>query len=470
MVQLPSVDLSTYLIDQKTLELVPASLASKYKLVPLFKIGNTLTVAIADPTNVVAIDDVRSATGLDVDLVTAAPDDIQQTITQYYGISGTVEQVLSEINKTTAKSLDAQAGEAPVVKLVNMFILQAVMEKASDIHIEPEEKVSRVRFRVDGILHAETELPLTLHPVVVSRIKILAGMDIAETRTPQDGRFDMKIEGRSVDIRVSSFPSVMGEKIVMRLLDKASMLLKMEDLGLDDEALAKFKSIITRPYGMILVTGPTGSGKTTTLYAALNALNSLEKNIMTVEDPVEYEIPGITQSQVNVKAGLTFANALRSILRQDPNVILIGEIRDLETAHIAIQAAMTGHLVFSTLHTNDAAGALTRLIDMGVEPFLVASSVIDIIAQRLVRKLCNRCQGKGCNVCRMSGFKGRIAIYEQLLVDDKISKLISEKAAVMEIRKTAVAAGMKPLREDGLNKVSKGITTKEEVMRVTALD
>ncbi len=470
MPNVPKIDLSSYLIDQKTLEFVPGALAKKYKLIPLFKIGHTLTVAMADPSNILAIDDLRSHTGLDIDIVTASAEDVLQSISQYYGLAADLDALVQEAGKTQTMSAVKAAEEVPVIKLVNLVIVQAMAEKASDIHIEPEEKYIRIRFRVDGVLHEEAEIPLAIHTAIISRIKIMAGMDIAETRIPQDGRLAMNAEGKEVDVRVSTYPSVLGEKVVMRLLDKGSMSLGLTDLGFLKADLDKFKEIIKRPYGMILVTGPTGSGKTTTLYAALSTLNSLDKNIITIEDPVEYEIDGITQSQVNVKAGLTFANALRSIVRQDPDVVLVGEIRDLETARIAVQAAMTGHLVFSTLHTNDAAGAITRLIDMGVEPFLVSSSVAAVIAQRLIRTICPSCKGKGCKVCHHSKYKGRLGIFEQLIVDENIRTLINKKASADEIKKQAVTAGMKTLHDDGMAKIAQKITTEEEVVRVTALD
>ena len=465
-----SIDLSSYLIDQKALEIVPATLAKRYNLIPLFKIGGTLTVAMSDPSNIVAIDELRNITGLDINILKAPSSEITQVITQNYGLAGTLKEMIANTAKTKTNNMAQAAEEAPVIKMVNLMINQAIAEKASDIHLEPQEKNARIRFRVDGILHEEAELPLSLIPAVVSRIKIMSGMDIAESRIPQDGRFQMRTEDKIIDVRSSSYPFLLGEKIVMRILDKVTMLIGLEELGFSAADFKKFKEVIARPYGMILVTGPTGSGKTTTLYAALSALNSTEKNIMTVEDPIEYQLAGITQSQVNVKAGFTFGNALRSILRQDPDIILIGEIRDLETAHIAVQAALTGHLVFATLHTNDASSALTRLVDMGVEPFLVASSVMDIVAQRLVRKVCDKCGGKGCNVCRKSGYRGRAAVFEQLVMTDKISKLVTDKASSVEIKKAAIAAGMKTLMDDGMEKAKKGVTTEQEIMRVSTND
>lgn len=490
--EVPEVDLSSYEIDATVLDLVPASIAQKHKLLPLFKVGKTLTVAMADPKNIMAIDEVRAAAKMDVSVVKASLQDLEDAISENYGISGVVETVLKDYQPPLGAGVKAAAQiEAPVIKLVDEVISQAIRERASDVHIEPEAKDVRVRYRVDGLLHEELKLPPHMLAPVVSRIKVLATMNIAESRVPQDGRFELAHEGRKVDLRVSTFPSAYGEKVVMRILDKSSMLLKLPEIGFSEENLEKFLKIIHKPHGIILVTGPTGSGKTTTLYSALSEINSKELNIMTVEDPIEYELPGVTQSQVNVKAGLTFATALRSILRQDPDVILIGEIRDMETAGIAIQSALTGHLVFSTLHTNDAPGALTRLLDIGVEPFLISSSVEAVLAQRLVRTVCKKCEekipapemlkkeypemkfiykGKGCKSCRETGFRGRIGIFELLILDEKIREMITEKASSDEIRKYAVSHGMRAMYLDGLEKVKAGITTLDEVLRVTELE
>ncbi|MFC1571388.1 GspE/PulE family protein [Candidatus Margulisiibacteriota bacterium] len=490
--EVPEVNLTSYVIDSGVLNLVPATLALKFKLLPLFKVGNTLTIAMSDPKNIVALDEVRAASKMDVSIVKANPQDVQDAVTEYYGISGVVETAVKDYEPPKgARGKVAGPTDAPVMKLVDEIISQAVRERASDVHIEPEAKDVRVRYRVDGLLHQELKLPQHMLAPVVSRIKILSAMNIAESRVPQDGRFEVEQEGKKVDLRVSSFPSVYGEKVVMRILDKSLIILKLGDIGFSKENLDKFKKIIRKPHGIVLVTGPTGSGKTTTLYSALAEIDSKELNIVTVEDPVEYELAGITQSQVNVKAGLTFASALRSILRQDPDVILIGEIRDLETATIAIQSALTGHLVFSTLHTNDASGALTRLLDMGVEPFLISSSVEAVLAQRLVRTVCPKCQekisvpenikkeypdlkhlykGKGCKSCKYTGFRGRIGIFELLILDETIRKMINDKASTDEIKKHASAHGMKTLYADGIEKVKAGTTTLDEVLRVTELD
>lgn len=489
---IPEIDLSSYAIDPQVVKLIPAALAQKHLILPLFKVGNTLTVAMADPKNIVALDELRTAVKLDISTVKAGDQDIQDAITEYYGISGVVNAVIQDYCPPEgALARVAAPVDAPVMKLVDVIINQAVRERASDIHIEPEVNDVRVRYRVDGLLHEELKLPVHMLAPIVTRIKVLAGMNIAEARIPQDGRFEIDQAGKKVDLRVSSLPSSHGEKVVMRILDKSAMVYKLAEIGFSSENLEKFQKIIRKPHGIILVTGPTGSGKTTTLYSALAEVNSKELNIVTVEDPIEYELPGVTQSQVNVKAGLTFASALRSILRQDPNVILIGEIRDLETASIAIQSSLTGHLVFSTLHTNDAPGALTRLIDMGVEPFLISSSVEAVLAQRLVRTVCKKCEekipspdslkqqfpaikfiqrGKGCKACKNTGYRGRIGIFELLLTDEKIRKMITDKASADEIRKYAIEQGMKTLYGDGIEKVKAGITTLDEVLRVTELD
>lgn len=496
--EIPRVDLFSYLVDQKTVDLVPISVARKYKLIPLFKVGDVLTVAMVDPFDVLALDEVRSKSKCDVEPMVATAKEIETAIGQYYGVAGSVEDLVKEIGQAPSAAptaVVAPSDEAPVIKLVNLLILRAVSEGASDVHIEPTEKNVRIRYRVDGIMHDVSTAPLYLLSSIVTRIKVMSKMDIAESRLPQDGRFELKVEGKSIDARVSSFPSIYGEALVMRLLDKSSVLIGLGELGFDDANLKRFEEAVKRPYGIILVTGPTGSGKTTTLYATLSHILSPEKNIMTIEDPVEYELAGIRQAQVNLKAGLEFANALRSMLRQDPDVILVGEIRDVDTARVAIQAALTGHLVFSTLHTNDAPGSLTRLVDMGIEPFLTASAVAAAIAQRLVRTICSRCKvgyepakevlekigfdvkekvefyrGKGCKACHNTGYRGRTAIFEILLVDSKIQELILRSASSAEIRQAAIQAGMKTLRDDGLLKVRQGLTTIDEVMRVTQLD
>ena len=494
----PHVTLSSYLIDQKTLDIIPAVLVKKYNVVPLFLVERTLSVAISDPFDIKAIDELRKKTKYNIEVMFAPPSEIQQAIIQYYGVSGTLQEVLSSLKSPEAakKVLPITAmEEAPITKLVNLLIIQAAQEKASDIHIEPEENRTRVRYRIDGIMHEVSSPPSHLHNPLVSRIKVMSKLDIAESRVPQDGRFEYNFEGREIDVRVSTYPTIYGEAVVMRLLDKQTVILDMKELGFSELNLKRFQETVKRPYGIILVTGPTGSGKTTTLYATLNTINTPERNIVTVEDPVEYELPGIRQSQINPKAGLVFSNALRSMLRQDPDIILVGEVRDLETARVAIEAALTGHLVFSTLHTNDAVGALTRLTDMGVEPFLTSSSVAAVIAQRLVRKICENCKvpvelskdvyasidyfkgkstvfyhGKGCKSCRGTGYKGRTAILELLVMNDKLKELVLEKVSSVKMKKEALNTGMKTLREDGLLKVERGITTLDEVLRVTQLD
>ncbi len=488
----PEIELSSYTLDPAVLSLVPASLAQKYKLIPLFKVGNTLTIAMANPRNILALDEVHAQVNMEVNYVKSTEREIEEAISEYYGIQSVVEDVLKEYQRTEdIKPVKALEEESPIVKLVNAIVTQAIAQKASDIHIEPEAKGLRVRYRIDGLLHEELRLPSYILNAIVSRIKVLSEMDIAESRVPQDGRFNMTHNGKSIDFRISTFPSVYGEKVVMRILDKSAIMYRLTEIGFSEENLARFKKATSKPHGVILVTGPTGSGKTTTLYATLAELNSKEFNIVTVEDPVEYELAGITQAQVNVKAGLTFASALKSILRQDPDIILIGEIRDTETANIAIQSALTGHLVFSTLHTNDSSGAVSRMQEMGVEAFLIASSLDAVLAQRLVRLICKKCKmevpvpepikkrfpdlqtmykGKGCKACKGTGYKGRIGIFELFVVDDNIRKLISDKRNSSEIKAAAISSGMKTLFDDGIDKVKQGITSLDEVLRVTELE
>lgn len=505
VLSLPYVKLSNYIIDTNVLKLIPEEIARKYKLIPLFVLEDTLTIAMANPQDIVALDEIRMKTKLKyIDVVIAGKTDIENTINQYYRGLGDVKTIIEDINidelrrvseEATPELLAQVAEETPVVKLVNLIIQEGVRSRASDIHIEPEVNMLRVRYRIDGILYEAYKMPKHVTGLITSRIKILGGLDIAERRKPQDGRFRVNIENREIDIRLSSFPTMHGENLVMRILDKSRVLLKLTDLGFSPQDLEKFNSLIHAPYGIILVTGPTGSGKTTTLYAALSEINSPEINIMTVEDPIEYQLPLLRQTQINPKAGLTFATGLRSILRQDPDVIMVGEIRDVETADIAIQAALTGHLVFSTLHTNDSAGALTRLIDMGIEPFLVSSSVIGIIAQRLVRIICPHCKveyeppeellknlnldpkkekkfyrGEGCEKCKNTGYSGRKGIFEVLVVNEEIRKLVVSKASATVIKQTAISQGMTTLMQDGLNKARQGLTTLEEVIRLTKLE
>ncbi len=512
---LPFVDLDSYMIDEKVVHLIPEELARRHRLIPLFKIGTTLTVAISNPFNIEALDEIRTKTKTDVEIAISTEEKIKRAIDQYYGFrAATLQESLEQFAKrplddfspegseygktyelTVREFTSAQLEEAPAAQLLDIVMIQAIRDRASDIHLEPDEKALRIRFRIDGFLYEFLTLPKAIHPSLTSRIKVLAEMDIAETRQPQDGNFNVKLEHRSLEIRVSTFPTIYGENVVLRLLDQSSPLMKLEDLGFSDEMLHRFKQLLRRPNGIILVTGPTGSGKTTTLYASLNLINSADKNIITIEDPVEYRLALIRQTQVNVKAGLTFAKGLRSILRQDPDVIMVGEIRDLETSEVAIQAALTGHLVLSTLHTNDAPEAVTRLMDIGVEPYLISSSLIGVLAQRLVRTICPNCKapyeaepkllgelgepflqskepvtlyrGKGCKICKQSGYLGRMGIFELFLVNEKIKQLISERASTQRIRETAKEEmGMLSLREDGLLKVLKGMTTLEEVDRV----
>ncbi|MFC1703893.1 GspE/PulE family protein [Candidatus Omnitrophota bacterium] len=487
----PYMDLTDYIIDAELIKLVPESLAAKYKAVPLFKIGNSLTIAMANPQDIVAQDHIRQVAKIDsIEPVLATEKGIQRILDSFYAAVGSIDEIIKSIGAVSPEASKQIAEEPPVIKLVNILIMQAVKDRASDIHVEPEEGNLRIRYRVDGVLHEVKTLPKKIQSAVISRIKLLGGMDIAENRRPQDGRARLKLENRDLDIRMSSFPTVHGENVVMRLLDRTSVLLGLKQLGFSDKERALFDKHIRRPHGIVLVTGPTGSGKTTTLYAALTTINTIEKNIITIEDPVEYELPLIRQTQVNPKADVTFSNGLRSILRQDPDVIMVGEIRDKGTAEITIQAALTGHLVFSTLHTNDAASALTRLIDMGVEPFLISSSIVSILAQRLVRTLCEKCRekytptsavlkelgikekvsfyrAKGCRRCNNTGYTGRIGIFELLEIDEGIRRMVEEKKSADQIKEKARAQGMVALREDGLQKASEGLTTVDEVLRVT---
>jgi len=494
----PYMNLEDYLIDVSLTKLIPESVANKYKAVPLFKIMDSLTVAMIDPTDIEALDNIRRIAQVsNVEPVLVSTRSINQILDAYYGEGNSVEEIVKSIEnkKSFAKdgNLTENAEEAPIIKLVNILIADAVKDRASDIHIEPEAEVLRVRFRIDGILHEVHTLPKKLSNAIISRIKILSNIDIAENRRPQDGKISVKLENKDLDIRVSTFPTVHGENVVMRLLDRSSILLGLKDLGFTKDNLEIFEKTIQQPNGIILVTGPTGSGKTTTLYSALSTISTMEKNIITIEDPVEYELPLIRQTQVNPKAEITFSNGLRSILRQDPDVIMVGEIRDKETAEVAIQASLTGHLVFSTLHTNDAPSSLTRLIDMGLEPFLISSSLILIVAQRLVRKICPKCKeeyspspaalkdlgldgltkffrGKGCNNCKNSGFSGRIGIFEVLVLNEALRKLVEERKSADMIKKKAIELGMKSLREDGLDKARGGLTTIEEILRVTEIE
>ncbi len=505
---IPSVNLSEVEVDSKVLKLIPAEVAQKYQILPIGRTGATLTLAMVDPSNVFAIDDVKFMTGYNVEAVVASDTSMKAAINKYYSAGDALQTVLDGIRlkedaldivheeeeDVNLVDLKQAVEEAPVVKLVNLILTDAINKGASDIHVEPYEKSFRVRDRIDGILYEIMSPPMRLRAALTSRIKIMAEMDIAERRLPQDGRIKVKMKGREIDLRVSTLPTIFGEKIVMRILDRGSLVLDLTKLGFESEALRDFQDAITSPYGMALVTGPTGSGKTTTLYSALSTINVVGTNIMTAEDPVEYNLFGINQVQMKEEIGLNFAASLRSFLRQDPDVIMVGEIRDYETAEIAVKAALTGHLVLSTLHTNDAPSTINRLLNMGVEPFLVSSSVLLILAQRLARKICQDCKaveeipqralvnigfspeeaervvchrGKGCMNCNNTGYRGRIALYEVMPVREEIRELILEGASAGEIKKKAIQLGMKTLRMSGLTKIKEGVTAVEEVVRVT---
>ncbi|WP_283408554.1 type II secretion system ATPase GspE [Anoxynatronum buryatiense] len=494
---IPHMDLEKTYIDPEMPRLISEKMARRHNLIPITQTDNRLMVAMADPLNIFAVDDVKIATGMQVDPVIASKEDILNAIGLYYE-KESAEKALEEFDETyTSDFFDdlneetlANVEKAPVVKLLNSVIRQAIKMKASDIHIEPLERSLRVRFRIDGDLQEIMKPQKASHSAVVTRIKIMGKMDIAEKRVPQDGRVEMEIDGREIDMRLAVMPTVYGEKIVIRLLDRSAILLSKDQLGFNDNNMKTFDRIIQHPHGIILVTGPTGSGKTTTLYTVLQELNKIDKNIITVEDPVEYRINGINQSQVNVKAGLTFASGLRSILRQDPDIIMIGEIRDTETAQIAVRAAITGHLVLSTLHTNDTVSTISRLIDMGIEPFLVSSSVVGIMAQRLVKRICPDCQtscepnekerellnldngaviyrGKGCNACNQTGYRGRTGIHEILPMYDRIKTMIDERKPIESIRQQAIQSGMITLRQSCRQLVLNGTTTVDELVKMT---
>jgi type IV pilus assembly protein PilB len=540
---IPSVNLDLFQIDESVLRLIPQEVAQKHCVLPLSRVGATLTLAMVDPTNVFAMDDVKFMTGLNVEPVVVAEASIQHAIAKYYGTSREIElaaisneevayagnghggngdgsishdelvsldsldfdtdqtddvQVLDDNEEIDLAALSRMSEDAPVVRLVNVLLVDALRRGASDIHVEPYEKELRIRFRIDGVLYDVMHPPLKLRDALISRVKIMSKLDISEKRLPQDGRIKVKVKvdsrSRELDFRVSTLPTLFGEKVVLRLLDKQNLMLDMTKLGFEPESLVKFQRNIAKPYGMVLVTGPTGSGKTNTLYSALQSLNTVDTNIMTAEDPVEFNLMGINQVQMKEQIGLNFAAALRSFLRQDPNIILVGEIRDFETAEIAIKAALTGHMVLSTLHTNDAPSTISRLMNMGIEPFLVATSVNLIQAQRLIRRVCKDCKqehatpaealieigfsadeakslktyrGKGCSTCNNTGYKGRIGLYEVLEVTDEIRELILIGASALELRKKAIDDGMITLRVSGLHKIRSGITTIEEVVRET---
>ena len=494
------IDLNDFQIDPAAAALIPEQVALRYRALPVGFEDSKLLVAMADPANLFALDDIRTITGMEIQPVVATAADVDNAIRKHGRHDESVEQVASEASSKVeddASERDRAAlEEGPIVKMVNMLITQAISDRASDIHIEPTERDVRIRYRVDGVLHEVMRSPKNIQGGLVSRLKIMADINIAEHRLPQDGRVGLTVGGKTVDLRVATLPTVYGEKVVLRILDKSAVLLKLGDLGFLESGYKRYEESFNRPYGAILVTGPTGSGKSTTLYATLNILNRPDKNIITVEDPVEYRLSGVNQMQMNPRAGLTFASALRSILRADPDVILVGEIRDRETALIGIEAALTGHLVLSTLHTNDAPSALPRLAEMGVEPYLVASALHCVVAQRLARQLCTRCRlayrpepaelieagfdetildevGElfrpvGCPACAKTGYRGRLGMYEVMPISEEIERMTVERASSEDVRKVARREGMTTLREDGLEKVLMGLTSIEEVLRVVA--
>ena len=492
-------DLKDTEIDARAATMISEKLMRRHTVIPIRVTDGKLIVATSDPSNVVALDDIRTMTGMDVEPVVSTKDDILDAIGKYATMTDDIEAIAHDLagdddDIGDLSELKAATEDAPIVKFVNLLISQAVADGASDIHIEPGERELRVRYRIDGVLHEVMRSPRSIQNGVISRLKIMANVDIAERRIPQDGRISLTVHGKQIDIRFSTLPAVYGEKVVMRILDKSSVLLTLDDLGFLDHNITRFRESYEKPYGMILVTGPTGSGKSTTLYATLNVLNQEGVNIVTTEDPVEYQLAGITQVQTNNKVGLTFATALRSILRQDPDIVLVGEMRDRETAHIGMEAALTGHLVLSTLHTNDAPSAVTRLTEMGIEPFLVGSGVDCVLAQRLARKVCHKCvdmrrpdevvlkeagfdddiiaerpeipHAVGCSSCSNTGYRGRLAVHEVMTVTEEIERLTVARASSDEIERVAIEQGMRTLREDGLSKVLLGRTTIEEVGRV----
>jgi type IV pilus assembly protein PilB len=541
--RVPSIKLSKIEINPSVIKLIPASISKKYFIIPINRIGPKLTLAMADPSNIVVIDEVKFMTGFNVEPVVASETEIVDAIKKYYGGGGSVAGLGSVAFQASDYTLDEEKVsvsnggimfdedvvnvedfdslvhgavdnievvenqiqldetgeiEGPIIKIVNGILIKAIKVGASDIHFEPYERLFRVRYRIDGVMRREMALPNQLKNAIVSRLKIMARLDIAEKRLPQDGRIKLRMgKGREMDFRVSTIPVLFGEKVVLRLLDKSALQLDMTKLGFEESSLADLKNAIHKPVGMILVTGPTGSGKTTTLYSALSELNKETENIITAEDPIEYNFMGINQVQMHEEIGLTFASSLRSFLRQDPDIIMVGEIRDFETAQIAVQAALTGHLVLSTVHTNDAPGTVTRLIDMGIEPFLISSAVILILAQRLIRKICTDCKepfkvhpqllidlgippdevksfpvykGKGCSICNNTGYKGRVGLYEVMPMKEEIKELVLSRDSTSEIKKEAIRLGMKTLRQSGIIKIRDGITTIEEVLRSTIED
>ena len=509
---MPSINLAEIKISPEVLKIIPNDVAIKYQVIPVSLRNSTLIVAMVDPSNIFAIDDIKFLTGHRIEPMIASESSMAQALDMYYGttkgltsilqgIEAEELQVTGEEDSIDIGNLQQASEDAPVIKLVNAILTDAVKKRASDIHVEPYEKFLRIRFRIDGILYEIMRPPLKMKNAVVSRLKIMARLDIAERRLPQDGRIKLKMaKGEEMDLRVSILPTLFGEKVVLRLLDKSNLQLDMTKLGFEENQIRDFKEAIYKPYGMVLVTGPTGSGKTTTLYSALSELNKITENISTAEDPVEFNLPGINQVQIHEEIGLTFANALRSFLRQDPDIILVGEIRDFETAEIGIKAALTGHLVLSTLHTNDAPSTINRLLNMGIEPFLVSSATNLIVAQRLVRKICAECKapvtispesfaklgippeeyeqyknitfykGTGCDVCSNTGYKGRIALYEVAVVNDPIKELILQGASALEIKREAIRQGMRTLRRSGISKLLEGVTSLEEVLKTTVRD
>jgi type IV pilus assembly protein PilB len=486
------INLSNVRPDMELIKIMPEQLARQTQAVPVMIEKNVLYVAMSEPANLYAIDQIQAYTSYPLEIYLSSPQEIDEAINRIYAQQAITKNLLEGLGKTPAETKQALAEGTSVIKLVDLIIAQAVRDRASDIHVEPEQELTRIRFRIDGILHEIPSPPKEWEAAIISRVKVLAGMDIAESRIPQDGHFQAKADEKVIDFRVSTIPTIYGENLVMRLLDTSSVLIGLERLGFSTyEELKRYESLISRPYGIILSTGPTGCGKTTTLYSALMRINSVDRNIITIEDPVEYRLGLIRQIQINPKAGITFANGLRAILRQDPDVIMVGEIRDLETAVIAVQAALTGHLVFSTLHTNDAPSAITRLVNMGIEPFLISASLIGILAQRLVRVVCEDCKGpyepskatlekwglknrqdvtfyrgRGCEACKDTGYRGRTGIFELMTVDDGIREMIIASASTVALRKRAQEKGMRLLREDGLQKALTGITSIEEVARV----
>jgi type IV pilus assembly protein PilB len=498
---IPKISLNSLVIDPSVVELVPLSVAKKHQLIPIFRIGAALTVAMVDPLDVIALDELKYITNLKINRVVATSHTVSSAIDQYYSVKDSMAEVIRDMDDDEIGPVDlkkaqqeaeaAAQSEAPLIKLVNLLIIQAVKEKASDIHIEPEEDKLRIRYRVNGVLKEETAPPKKLHSGIISRLKVMAQMDVSEKRLPQDGRFSVKVGNIDIDVRASTLPTINGEKAVLRILDKRNLLLGMENLGFDNLTKDRFQTVIRKPEGLILITGPTGSGKTTTLYATLEEIKNIEKNIITIEDPVEYSLPLINQVQINEKSGLNYASTLRSILRQNPDIIMVGEIRDSETAHMAVRSALTGHLVFSTLHTNDAASAVARLLDMGIEPYLLSTCLLGILAQRLVRTVCPSCKqpdtlpqpvidmleldsksaakfsvGEGCEDCRNTGYMGRNGIYEFLMVDSQIREMILSGESSDAIKNIACQAGMLTIWEQARSKGLDGITTYKEILRV----